>query len=245
MVLLDGAAEGEGLAAAVLREAVLRLEGVVQEQVRRGERLAADRRVGVAALQDVDEGEQIAELAAALVLLRVADDQVVRHRAADDRVPLADARFDVLEDRVVGALEVQEVRAEGLPAEPERRRAGEVDVGARVELVVAEADLVVRVEVVVALDEEGLAGCLLRDGVERARLVVELRGQQGADVRQVRGEDARGVARRGRAAGVGHERRQRPLVALALEALEEEQPVADDRARRPTRRCRSCRTCRG
>src|SRR4029079_18327522 len=118
--------------------------------------------------------------------------------------------------------EVQEVRAEGLPAEPERRRAGEVDAGARVELVVAEADLVVRVDVVVALDQESLARRVLRDGVERARLVVELGRQQVADVRQIGGEDARRVAGRGRATRVGDEGRQRTLVALALEALEEE-----------------------
>ena len=48
------------------------------------------------------------DLIAALVLLGVADEQVVRH-GAEHRVPLADARLEVLENPVVRVGEGQEV----------------------------------------------------------------------------------------------------------------------------------------
>jgi hypothetical protein len=119
VVLLDRAAEGERVSVAEFREAVLRLECVVEEEVQRRKRLGSERRVGVAARQDVDERKELVELTAALVLLRVAGNQVVRHAVADDRVPLGDSRVDVLENRVVRPLEVQEVIAERLPSETE------------------------------------------------------------------------------------------------------------------------------
>src|SRR5579859_6237559 len=98
-----------------LREAVLRLERVVEEKIVRRERFGPERRVRIAAREDVNQWKEGGELAAALILLGVARDQAVRDAVAEDRVPLADARVDVLENRVVGGLIVQEVVRERLP----------------------------------------------------------------------------------------------------------------------------------
>ena len=122
VVLLDRGAERQRVLVAEFRQTVLRLKRVVAQLVVRRERLGPKRRIGdAAAVQDVDERKQFVDRTAALVLMRVADDEVVRQVVAEDRVPLADARLDVLENRVVGVLEVQEVVREGLPSVAERR----------------------------------------------------------------------------------------------------------------------------
>src|ERR1044071_3671950 len=100
------------MALAEFREAVLRLERVVSELVVRRERLRAERGIGDASsVEDVDEWKQLVERAAALVLFRVPDDEVVRHAAADHGVPLADAGPDVLQNRVIRIRKAQELRA--------------------------------------------------------------------------------------------------------------------------------------
>ena len=102
---------------AEFREAVLRLKRVVPQLVVRRERLGAERGVrGAAAVENVDERKELVDRTAALVLMRVADDQIVRKAVAEHRVPFADAGADVLENRVVRVCEVQEVVGEGLPA---------------------------------------------------------------------------------------------------------------------------------
>src|SRR5438034_1295281 len=170
--------------------------------------------------------------AATLVLVREAAKQVVRH-APEHRVPLADARLEVLEDLVVRVVERQELRRQRRAAGAERRRAGLVDVGTRVELVVPEGDLVCAVDVVVALEHPRLARRQLRDVVERAGVVTELRRKERAQRAEIRREDARRVAGRRRAARVRRERGQRPRIVLLLVEAEREQPVLDDRAAGP------------
>ena len=107
LVALRGGAEREGVAAAVPREAVLDLEGLVPQLVVRGERLEPERGVGGARVEDVHHREELADRLAALVLVGVADDQRVGLVAAEDRVPLGDAGLDVLEDLVVRVREVE------------------------------------------------------------------------------------------------------------------------------------------
>ena len=221
------------MAPAEFHEAVLRLERVVEQQVQWRERLGSKRRVGIAAREDVDERKERGKLAAALVLLRVASDQAVRHAAADHGVPLADARMDVLENRVVGVLKVQEVVAERLTAEAERRRTRQVHVRARLQLVVAERHLVLAVDVVIAFDQERLRGRVLRNVLIRASGVVEFRLEERTERVEIRRQHARDVARRRRATWIRDIGRQGPRVLLTLEALEEEQLVLHDRPAQP------------
>ena len=180
-------------------------------------------------------GKQLADVAAALVVVRVADRQAVRHRAADGRVPLADARPVVLEDRVVRALVAEERRVGArAAAEAERRRGRQQHVGARVELAVAEADLVAVVQVVVALDEERLGRRQLVDAlVWRRCRSRSCRSSKALIALRSRREHARDVAAGGLAAGVRAKRRERPRVVLLLEAAEREQPVLENRAAGP------------
>src|SRR5207249_1026762 len=107
-----------------LRETVLSLKRVVAKLVVWRERLAPEGGVRTAVAENVDEREEFVEGVSTLVLMGVADDQAVRQIRADHRVPFADTRANVLENRVVRIREVQEVRRERLPtgAIPERAR---------------------------------------------------------------------------------------------------------------------------
>ncbi len=233
MELLGGAAERDRVVLREHREAVLRLERVVVEQVVWRERLGSERGEGRAvAGADDDEREERGELRAALVLLRVADEQVVRQVAAEHRVPLADARLEVLENRVVRVRERQELRA-ARPGRAERRGSRLVDVAARIELVVPERDLVAAVQVVVALDHPRLGRRVLRNVIEGPRVVVELRGQERAEGAEVGRVHASRVADSRRAAGIRREGRQRALIFLLLVRAEGEQLVLDDRTAEP------------
>ena len=236
MELLDVAAEGDRVVLRELRHAVLQLERVVAEQIERRERLVAERRVRAArAVADDDEreGRHLALVAAALVLMRHADEQVVRHVAAEHRVPLADARTQVLQDLVVRVGEGEELRRVGLARRAERGRSRLRHVAARVELVVAERDLVRAVDVVVALHHPRLARRHLRNVVERARVVVDVGRQKVAQGAQVRRQHTRGVAADRRAARIGLKRRERARILLLLVRAEREQTVLDDRPAGP------------
>ena len=165
--------------------------------------------------------------------MRVADQQVVRHVAAEHRVPFADARLQVLEDLVVRVGIRQELRRVGRAAQAERRRPGLQDRAVRVELVVFERHLVGVVDVVVALQHPGLGRRDLLDVVERTGVVLEVRLQVVAEGRQIGRVHARRVAGDRRAARIRRERRQRPRVFLFLELAEIEQLVLHDRTAGP------------
>src|SRR5206468_12151727 len=118
--------------AAELREVVLELKRLVAQLVVRREWLGAERRIGdSASIEDVDEGKQLVQGAAALVLAGQSSDETVRHAVADDRIPFANARADVFENRVVRILEAQEIRVgrgSRIPSEPQRRRIRQLDI---------------------------------------------------------------------------------------------------------------------
>src|SRR6516162_6220427 len=102
-----------------LRDAILHLEGVIAEQIERCERLIAEsgQRTAVTGADDHErKGWRLPLRTAALVLMRKADEQVVR-RVTEHRVPLADARLEVLENRVVRVGEAEELCRVGLPAD--------------------------------------------------------------------------------------------------------------------------------
>src|SRR6185436_6744288 len=115
----------------------------------------------------------------------------------------------------------------------EGRRSVLRDVGARVELVVAERHLVGAVDVVVALEHPRLGGRFLLDVVERAGVVLEIRGQERAERGEIRAVDAGRVAADRRAAWIRREGRQRTRVVLLFVGAEREHLVLDDRAAGP------------
>ena len=133
-----------------LRDAILRLERRVGEQVVRGERLRTKRGVDAArAVADHHERKQL-NRRPALVLEGVANQQIVGH-PLEHRIPLADAGLHVLENRVVRVLETQEVGRARASCGPERARSVLPDIRAGRELVVPERDLVGAVDVEVEL----------------------------------------------------------------------------------------------
>ena len=167
--------------------------------------------------------------------MRVTDDQIVRQVVAEHRVPLPDSGANVLENRVVRVRKAQEVDGVRRPAAriSERRRAGDNHRRARVEHVVAERHFVLAVDVEVALHEERLARHDLGDSLERPGVVAELRAQERTEIVEIGREHARRIPGGGNASGIRHVRRQRTLILLTFEALEEEQPVRNDRTAEP------------
>ena len=190
-----------------LRQVVLHLERVVPKLVVRRERLGAERGVDRAVLQDVDHREESAGRGAAFVLRRVTGDEAVGQRIGEDGVQFPDTRLDVLENLIVRVLEVQPEQARAAAAEAERRRVRDQQVGARVELVVPEAELVPLADVVVALDQEALRGRKVLVVRVRPGLVPEPLLQDRAELVEVRRQDARDVARGRFTASVGAEGR--------------------------------------
>src|SRR5206468_4848269 len=120
--LLERASERDRVLARELRDAVLHLERVVAQQVVWRERLVAERRVCAAcsvADDDKRERRHLSLIAAALVLVREADEQVVRE-VAEYRVPFADWRPQVLENLVIRVGEGEELRRVLLTGRAER-----------------------------------------------------------------------------------------------------------------------------
>src|SRR4029077_16268858 len=124
--LLEVAAEGDRVVLCELGHAVLQLERVVAKQVEGRERFVAERRERAArtvADDDEREGRYLAFVAAAFVLVRVADEKIVREGALH-RVPLADARLEVLDNLIVRIGKGEELPRGRLPrVVPERRPA--------------------------------------------------------------------------------------------------------------------------
>lgn len=236
LVALEATAEGHRVLAAEPGEVVLHLERVVPELVVRRERLEAERRVDRPGLEDVHEREERPARGAAFVLFRIAHDEAVGDLVAQDRVPLADDRADVLENLVVRVLEIQARRVGAARAEAERRGVGDQHVGDGVQLVVANAQLVPVIEVVIDLEQIPLGRRQAVVGLERTRLVLEVGRQETAELYEIRLEHARGAADGRFSANVCPEGRPRLRERLVLVVAEDEHLVLHDRARSPSAR---------
>ena len=233
VIALEAAAKGELVLGAELREVVLHFERLVAQLVVRRERLAAERQVGRAALQDVDEREQREILRATLVARRVGHAQAVGHRAAEHRVPLASRGLAILQNLIVRALVVDGVGGDTAPANAGRARARQLVVRARVQLHVVEEDLVARIEVEVGAEDAALLRRVVGGRIERPGVVVEIVLEERAELLRVRREHTRHVAADRLGTAVGASGIERARVLLVLEVAEREKAVLDDRGASP------------
>src|SRR5690606_18815111 len=142
----------------------------------------------------------------------------------------ADQRPEVLEDLVVGVAEGDRVGPVRPVPEAQRRRVGRDHVGLRVELVVADLELVPVVDVPVDPGQVALRRGLEVVALVGAGLVAEVGREEAAQLVEVALEDAGGVALDRLPAGVGLEQGARLGDAVRLVAGEEEELVPDDRA---------------
>ncbi len=107
LVAFQTGAKSQIVLGAIDGEIVLQLKSLVAQLVVRGEGLKPERRIHGAALPDVDHREQLTAGITALIVVGITDDEIVGHVCADQGVPFADDRANVLQNLVIGVLEIQ------------------------------------------------------------------------------------------------------------------------------------------